>query len=169
MSAPQYSIRSICLATLCFAILFAGTRAFGLGSALRGTLVLAWIGAVAFHGTRTGSKELGIWSLLLAFVFNFTAFQLRAGIQPIEMTERVVFGATCMALWIYFGVRAVRTGAAPNRQLGILSLLALLSPFSLELLDELVVIVLGALGVPQAYLFTPFFGPSNLLWGGLAP
>jgi hypothetical protein len=123
-----------------------GTRAI---TAIRVALLVLYGACLITEVIRTGPKILGITSVAcgmfinLAFLVPLGGLDARHSVFALCVAETA--GVFVTGSWIAGGLFAIRTSRSPNRAIGFLSLVLILSPGVLQYLDHLQDVVLTSL------------------------
>jgi hypothetical protein len=143
----------------------------GMGAiaAIRVALLVLYGACLITEVSRTGPKILGITSVAcgmlinLAFLVPLGGLDARHSVFALCVAEAV--GVVVTGSWIAGGIFAIRTSRSPNRAIGFLSLVLILSPGVLQYMDHFQYVVLTNLQFEWWHV-RPFDSLCEWLWFG---
>ncbi|HBO43098.1 MAG TPA: hypothetical protein DD670_04025 [Planctomycetaceae bacterium] len=141
----------------------------GIRSTIRIAAVTGYIVLIAAQLRHPGPKLRGVVSVACAAAFNvlpFLAdFVVVSGqrLSPAAETVAEVVALVIFLMWILFALLAIRHAQHPNRTLGWLSLLLVLSPGILDHLDHFQYRACSLLRI-EWWHFRPFAWLMDVLW-----
>ena len=167
MAEPRFSVRSWLLLITMGAVVCALSVGMGFAPVIRIGLSIGYVFGILVQLRDTGPRTEGVISCACAAIFNLIPF-LPIGFghhEPsfVEQFAAEAAGVVLFGIWLTFAILAIRTRRGPNRAIGALSLLSVISPGILGYLDHCQYLVLSFLGFEWWHI-RPFDCLAQLLW-----
>ena len=163
-SGIQFSLKRMLYSVPAFAVFFLIARFTGLTVALRVGIPLCVLGGVVWYLTRSGRKIDAFVSLAGLLLFHVVSLNIRYNSVWEPMFVHAIRGASFL-VWLLFAITAIRSRQMPNRTIGFLLILFVLSPITLDVINFWTMVYCQTLDVHFWTIPHHVHHLNELLWG----